>query len=664
MAKKVTQEEIDKALQVSIVDYITQNNIGKIINNGSNYAKLLYDGHDSLVINRKNNTFYHNSNIGSEHAKGNIINFVRYIKGYNFREAIDSLLAFNGETTERMPALTKEEKFSYRYKQAKYNSTAYKYLVEERKIDKQIVNQLFKQQYIMQDVHNNIIFNWTKDGLPPENTEAIIGATQQLTGLPKEGQPKKWIGKNSEKNWGFNIRLGNHIESIYAFEAAIDLLSYWSLNKNTLQNTWLVSLEGLKEGTLHHFLNSEYERGNKQFKVILSVDNDQAGHRFLDTLSRPKAESLISFEENIPYWNAITEQEINNLKSQLITLDLPYKVAESIYLTERPFLEKQNSNEQHEFYFNKPNGLKEIEERYHQSKREHTHFYVWETTQYKNSHLEERQKRFERLMSTSTVLVDEIKKDWNDVIKQSNSVQGKERDYRHENTKQYENFLRTETTRLSVEDLMKLSTETHLDLDILEKINKKGWLRKENEQEQIHLVWTKNNQVVGGERFRNFGKDGQIIQFKTKEHEQDSFIYTIGIPKELKLFNSSVEAISYLNLHKEQADFVAITDNGYSQYLVNKIQEYHSNHGTSIVTDCRNNSEKQNDLFKQLGDSQKYELVIETALSNSWKQDLTDVKRYFQLEKELQLEKESLQLKGLVEPPRTKEMNEMEFSIQ
>lgn len=78
----------------------------------------------------------------------------------------------------------------------------------------------------------------------------------------KDGRIFKGIDRNSHGSAGFTVDLGKP-NSINLFESPIDALSYWSIKKEKLQNTRLVSMSGFKRRTMIDEIN-EWER-----KVIM-----------------------------------------------------------------------------------------------------------------------------------------------------------------------------------------------------------------------------------------------------------------------------------------------------------------------------------------------------------------------------------------------------------
>ena len=73
----------------------------------------------------------------------------------------------------------------------------------------------------------------------------MIGADRQGTASIKNKRGSfKQVLPNDNPHTGFSIDVGRP-NKIHFFESPIDLLSYWSIQENSLQNTRLISMNGL-----------------------------------------------------------------------------------------------------------------------------------------------------------------------------------------------------------------------------------------------------------------------------------------------------------------------------------------------------------------------------------------------------------------------------------
>lgn len=294
----LSDAEISQAVAVDIVDYCIEH--GYPLEQKGNHYWFGVE-HDSLVIDRSRNYFSWNS----RGIKGNSIKFVQTFFDLNFRDAVYSLNAKNYQKMSEV-VTEKHKEFVYDIEHDINTDAIEKYLKEERKIDSDIVKALVAKGLIKQDKKKNCVFVWGATG-------RRVGADIQGT-ITSNYQGKrtsfKQIKSNSQPNYGFNVSLGVP-KAIYFFEAPIDLLSYWSMNKN-LTNCRLISMNGLKEKTIMNMIKHTYlTRGTTPVQgIYLGIDNDKAGHKFMDKLrdlkfqgkdgQEFKIENLIPDDKSIP----------------------------------------------------------------------------------------------------------------------------------------------------------------------------------------------------------------------------------------------------------------------------------------------------------------------------------------------------------------------------
>uniref|UniRef100_UPI003F4969BD DUF3991 domain-containing protein n=1 Tax=Bacillus multifaciens TaxID=3068506 RepID=UPI003F4969BD len=290
-----TKEDIQQAEALDIVDYCMQNDI-PVKSDSERYYRLVE--HDSLIIDRLKNRFYWNS----RGVNGNIINFVQEVEGASFPGAMQRLL--EGEKEYEKASEVKFIVDPYEYSSEKEVSRfdrAKDYLVQDRKIDPDIVDSLHKKGIIKQDKYNNVLFLW-KDR---ENGE-IMGCSEQ--GVVQSDKYKRgtWkvIQKNSTPNYGFNV-LNGEPRNLKFFESSIDLLSYASLHKHNLKDTHLISMEGLKPQVVFNYYMKSSERiGDVPDSLSLCVDNDKAGRNFVERLQNFRYAkndgSVVSFKPEFP----------------------------------------------------------------------------------------------------------------------------------------------------------------------------------------------------------------------------------------------------------------------------------------------------------------------------------------------------------------------------
>ena len=152
-----------------------------------------------------------------------------------------------------------------------------------------------------------------------DDNQNIIGGTLQGIVPNKDRYEGKGYLKqiiyNSDGTAGVNVTVGEKADRLIFFEAPIDMMSYYELNKHNLNNVKLISMDGLKESTVARYLtehiitdevrrktldfsnavdymnfiikDTDYFDHNKNTDVItLAVDNDSAGRNFIEKLEK------------------------------------------------------------------------------------------------------------------------------------------------------------------------------------------------------------------------------------------------------------------------------------------------------------------------------------------------------------------------------------------
>ncbi|MCX4062106.1 toprim domain-containing protein [Enterococcus faecium] len=291
---------IDRCKQIDIVDFARNNGMA-VVNKGRDYR---LEDHDSFVFDRRKQRFYWNS----QNISGDIIELAKLFfidkeiqdPKQQFKAATDFILK-NEDKTERVENLHFETE---KYKDHPVDSQPLtekgrNYLKEERKLPDWLIDYAEKegliaelkpkherQNFLVRDdrLDHAVAFLW-KD----PQTKETVGASYQGTFIDYERFGErgtyKHIDKNSTANHGFNLKIGDP-KQLKFFESSIDLLSYAALNRDQLNDTWLVSMEGLKHHVIsHYFGEAVSELRKKQAfpqSIEICVDNDRAGHIFYE----------------------------------------------------------------------------------------------------------------------------------------------------------------------------------------------------------------------------------------------------------------------------------------------------------------------------------------------------------------------------------------------
>lgn len=203
----------------------------------------------------------------SRDQEGDIITWVREnITNNDYKEAIKYLAEGYEDIAYYIPQpKEKIENVDIDIKYADNTKRVYSYLVKSRGINPQIVNELIGNGSISEDDRHNVVFHHK------DSDGKVRGA--DLTGTNTYKRFKGTV-RSSNENYGFTIKVGTEPQSILIFEAAIDLLSYFTLNKGDLKNCLLLSIGGCEKiKVIKNYLDT-YKGIDT---IIVSSDNDVAG---------------------------------------------------------------------------------------------------------------------------------------------------------------------------------------------------------------------------------------------------------------------------------------------------------------------------------------------------------------------------------------------------
>ena len=282
----------------------------------SSRNEYYWDEHDSFKINTSKNMFrWYSKDIG-----GDVIQMVQTLRGVSFKEAINYLNTGHFEEA-KVQEVTREP---FKYLLEKYETdfdNGRRYLKEVRGLSENTIDFFLKEKVLAlvnrkyQDGYSEqvLVFKYFDDN------QNIIGGTLQGIVPNKDRYEGKGYLKqiiyNSDGTAGVNVTVGEKADRLIFFEAPIDMMSYYELNKNNLNNVKLISMDGLKESTVARYLtehiitdearrktldfsnavgymnfiikDTDYFDHNKNTDVItLAVDNDSAGRNFIEKLEK------------------------------------------------------------------------------------------------------------------------------------------------------------------------------------------------------------------------------------------------------------------------------------------------------------------------------------------------------------------------------------------
>ena len=315
---KSRRERVEFARSRDILDVANELQM-ELVRSGRDYR---WKEHDSLVISPDNNLWkWFSRNTG-----GGVISLVETIKEVGFNQSVDFLN--DGKFKEFQMVERPQEDFKYYLeKYEKPLSAGRDYLRNQRGLSDETIDYFLEQGILAQA---NAKLDYFAEGTGGVTTNAIepvivfksLSSSGEVVGASLQGIQENWekwpkhgyakvIMKNSDPMTGIHVDIGNPKRLIFT-ESPIDLMSYYELHKDSLQDVRLVSMDGLKESTIgrhlsqiqaeisgqplrwtpeqmadglqvaidHHF----FEDGKNADLITLALDNDKAGRTFIQEL--------------------------------------------------------------------------------------------------------------------------------------------------------------------------------------------------------------------------------------------------------------------------------------------------------------------------------------------------------------------------------------------
>ncbi len=315
---KTRRERVEFARSRDILDVANELQMD-LVRSGRDYR---WKEHDSLVISPDTNLWkWFSRNTG-----GDAISLVETIKEISFNQSVDFLN--DGNFKEFQMVERPQEDFKYyleKYEQP--FSAGRDYLRNQRGLSDETIDYFLEQGILAQANAKLDYFAEGTAGVTTNTIEPVIvfkslSSSGEVVGASLQGIQENWekwpkhgyakvIMKNSDPMTGIHVDIGSPKRLIFT-ESPIDLMSYYELHKDSLQDVRLVSMDGLKESTIgrhlsqiqaeisgkplrwtpeqladglqvaidHHF----FEDGKNADLITLALDNDEAGRTFIQEL--------------------------------------------------------------------------------------------------------------------------------------------------------------------------------------------------------------------------------------------------------------------------------------------------------------------------------------------------------------------------------------------
>lgn len=314
----------------------------ELVKSGAEYR---WKEHDSMVITPRTNLWHW----FSQDKGGDTIELVRTINNISFNQAIDYLNDgdYSEGTLQHNDAPQAFKNYLVPYEQPFVEGRSY--LKEVRGLSDETIDFFLDQNVITQanakigDVIEPVIVFKTinhKGEMIGGNLQGIVENRERYD---RHGY-FKGIMRNSNGDNGLSVDIGRPERLIFA-ESPIDLMSYYELHKDQLENVRLVSMDGLKDGIigtnlarlesemrnvymrdedwdrdlLKKSVDDGYFNDEKHADVItLAVDNDQGGRNFIQSL---EAKGVVVKAELPAEKDGFEKQDWNDVLKDTKTVD-------------------------------------------------------------------------------------------------------------------------------------------------------------------------------------------------------------------------------------------------------------------------------------------------------------------------------------------------------
>ena len=168
----------------------------------------------------------------------------------------------------------------------------YAYLLQQRGIDREVLNVFVRERMIYEcaEHHNAVFVGYDPNGVPRHAHKRGTNSQSTYKGNQDGSRPEfsfHWCGRS---------------ETLYLFEAPIDLLSFISLNKTNWQDHSYAAACGVSDHVLWQMMKDNPNLNH----VFLCLDNDEAGQSAARRISEKLNTHSISNEVLIPTrkdWN-------------------------------------------------------------------------------------------------------------------------------------------------------------------------------------------------------------------------------------------------------------------------------------------------------------------------------------------------------------------------
>ena len=249
-----TEQQKTQARQTDIAELLRSQ--GETLKRSGSESEWM-DGGQKVTI--RGNLWYHQY----EQVGGDAVDFVRRFYNKSYPEAIEYLLGGSGGTLAVSPSVQKEEKPFVLPPKNDNMRRVFAYLLNCRGIDREVLYAFVHKGMIYEsaDYHNAVFVGFDSNGNPKHAHKRGTGSESSYKGNVSGSQPE------------YSFHWSGQSDTLYLFEAPIDMLSFISMQKEGWRQHSYAASCSVSDRVLFQML-----KDNPNIRqVVLCLDSDEPG---------------------------------------------------------------------------------------------------------------------------------------------------------------------------------------------------------------------------------------------------------------------------------------------------------------------------------------------------------------------------------------------------
>lgn len=249
-----TEQQKTQARQTDIAELLRSQ--GETLKRSGSESEWM-DGGQKVTI--RGNLWYHQY----EQVGGDAVDFVRRFYNKSYPEAMEYLLGGSGGTLAVSPSVQKEEKPFVLPPKNDNMRRVFAYLLNRRGIDREVLYAFVHKGMIYEsaDYHNAVFVGFDSNGKPKHAHKRGTGSESSYKGNVSGSHPE------------FSFHWSGQSDTLYLFEAPIDMLSFISMQKEGWRQHSYAASCSVSDKVLFQTL-----KDNPNIRqVVLCLDSDEPG---------------------------------------------------------------------------------------------------------------------------------------------------------------------------------------------------------------------------------------------------------------------------------------------------------------------------------------------------------------------------------------------------